>query len=432
MSKHHIFLTGEAGYHNLGDEGMALATVHRLKRYFPDARLIATGLDPLGAVLRHQAHIVPWPILPDKIQPHYLHRIIRKYGHKLGFSDDFLDPMNRSFEKIFQNQYAINEQFRFILKEIQAADFVFDMGHGGLNDVFSPLMLCFLYYLSGRLEKPLFISGQSVGPLWRQSSLKMIKETLPLAHTVGLRDIGISKDILLTQVGLSETEVNMVEVGDDTLDLPTQEPDWTQLPQFLSSLIQSGKFISVQWRSSDYSQQLNETSQLIPLINLLKAAHEASGLPLLFVPLSWETHHNDIVVAAQISDYLEEETPFYVIWRFMNAQQIKWILGRAQFGIGLSYHFHVFSLSQGVPTIPIYTNHYYRIKLQGAMAAFGYTTSLVDYATIRENTDPYTEILENVMAWREEAKARLLASASHARSAWHDAFARFIQDNALV
>ena len=47
-----IFMTGEAGYHNLGDEGMALASASRLRHCFPEADLVATGLDPLGAVLR--------------------------------------------------------------------------------------------------------------------------------------------------------------------------------------------------------------------------------------------------------------------------------------------------------------------------------------------------------------------------------------------
>ena len=59
--------------------------------------------------------------------------------------------------------------------------------------------------------------------------------------------------------------------------------------------------------------------------------------------------------------------------------QVKWLLGRARFGLGLSYHFHVFLLSQGIPTIGPYTNPYYDIKLHGVFAAFDHTAAPFEY-----------------------------------------------------
>jgi polysaccharide pyruvyl transferase WcaK-like protein len=426
-----IFMTGEAGYHNLGDEGMALASARRLRHYFPDAELVATGLDLYGSVLRHQARIVPWPLLPGDIRASYLRRLIRKYAQKVGASEDFLDPFARPFELIFRDHYRTDTQFRAAVEEIEQADLVFDMGHGALNDIFSPFMLCFVYYLAGKFGKPLFISGQSIGPLWRRSSLEMMKHTLPFAHTIGLRDIGVSKEILVRQVGLVEQQVRMVEVGDDTLDLDPVEPDWSHMPARVSEIIRSREFIAVQWRGTDYSQVLRETAQIMPSLELLEVAHRQTNLPLVFVPLSWE-EDGDVLIAARIYDYLGGRLPFYVLWNYVGAPQIKFILGHARLGIGSSYHFHVFSLSQGVPTIALYTNEYYRIKLNSAMAAFGHKIAPVFYPPRLEDLRHLTEALDCAVNWNEVDRASLLQRAEATRQAWHLAWERFMADNQLA
>jgi len=421
-------MTGEAGYHNLGDEAMALASAHRLKQYFPTADLVATGLDPLGAVLRHQARIVPWPLLPGDIQSSYPLRLIRKYAQKAGAGEDFLDPFLRPLKDVFRQQYQSNESLRSVVKEMEKADFVFDMGHGALNDVFSPFMICMLYYLAGELNKPLFISGQSIGPLWRRASLQMLRSTLPVAHTVGLRDSQVSKNILLEQVGVNDGQVHMVEIGDDTLDLVAKEPAWRSVAPQVVDLIQSGQFVAVQWRTSDYSQHLGDTESLVPLIRLVETIHQQTGLPIVFVPMSWETRHSDVLVAARIHDFLCQPAYFHVLWNYLEAPDTKWILGRARFGIGLSYHFHVFSLSQGVPTIPLFTNPYYEVKLKGAMAAFGHSIAPVKYPPTSDTSEQFRNGLEAILNWSDADRTRLLEHAEASRLAWHDAFRLFAYD----
>lgn len=423
-------MTGEAGYHNLGDEGMALASARRLKLYFPSAALVATGLDPLGAVLRHQAQIVPWPLTPHEIGSGFLRRLTRKYALKFGAPEDFLDPVAASFEEHFQRQYRTNARFRSIVAEIEKADLVFDMGHGALNDVFSPFMVCFVYFIAGKLGKPLFISGQSIGPLWRQSSVRMLQTTLPMAHTVGLRDVGVSREILTNQVGLSEAQVRMVEVGDDTLDLEPVAPDWEAIPPRLRDIIRSREFIAVQWRGTDYSQEMRQTQQLVPFVELIETLHQVTKLPVVFVPLSWEPN-GDVLIAARIQDYLGGQIPFHVLWNYLGAPETKYILGLARFGVGLSYHFHVFSLAQGVPTLALYTNAYYEIKLKGACAAFGYKVAPLAYPSDLENRPKLLEQLEEVVNVSSAERKKLMEVTQTNRNLWHQAWQRFLADEQL-
>ena len=427
-----IFMTGESGDHNLGDEGQALASACRLRRYFPDAHIVSTGIDPLGAILRHQTQVVPWPMSPWELDHSRAQKVTRRIAQKLGANEDFLDPAGRRMEAIFDEQYRRNAQFRSVVEHVKQADFVFDMGHGALNDVFDPFMICFLYYLAGRFGKPLFVSGQSIGPLWRPRSIKMVRDTLAHAHTVGLRDKDVSYQVLVEQVGVDANRVRLVEIGDDTLDLVAKEPAWEAFPPCLADILQSGEFFAVQWRSSDYTQAVTSTAQIVPLAEAIQCLHEATRLPAVFMAFSWELGSSDVLAATRLYNYLQGRVPFYVVWNYQEATELKWLLGRARFGIGLSYHFHVFLLTQGVPPIGLSTNAYYDIKLRGAYTAYGHKLAPLSYPQGLCNTQAFQVAIETVTGWTEADRQRLTIAADGMRDSWHRAFQTFLRDERLM
>jgi polysaccharide pyruvyl transferase WcaK-like protein len=426
-----IFMTGEDGLHNMGDEGQALASAARLKQYFPTAELVATGFDPLGSVLRHQARIVPWPLTTYDLQASYLTNVTRRVARKFGAAEEWLDPVARKMDTIFEEQYRSNERFRSVLADIEKSDFIFDMGHGALNDVFDPFMLCFLYYLAGRLNKPLFISGQSIGPFWRKRTVRMLRETLANAHTTGLRDKDVSRQILLGEIGVDPQRVHLAEIGDDTLDLVPREPDWDCFSPPVAAAIRSGQFFAIHWRASDYTQTLSATERIVPLAEAIKRACDITRLPAIFFPFSWETHSSDAVTAASIHDYLQGQVPFYAAWNYLEAAELKWLLGQARFGIGLSYHFHVFQLSQGRPSIGLYSNDYYKVKLNGAFRAYSYQAAPLPYCSNLATEQSFEDAVAAVTHWSDADAQTLRTSAETLRLAWHSAFQTFIHDKGL-
>jgi len=426
-----IFMTGEDGLHNMGDEGQALASAARLKQYFPMAELVATGFDPLGSVLRDQARIVPWPLTTYDLRANYLTHATRRLAHKLGASEEWRDPVARKMDKIFEEQYRGNERFRSVLADIEKSDFLFDMGHGALTDVFDPFMLCFLYYLAGRLNKPLFISGQSIGPFWRKRTIRMLRETLAYAHTTGLRDKDVSRQILLDEIGVDTQRVHLMEIGDDTLDLTPKEPNWDYFSPPVAAAIRSGQFFAIHWRASDYTQTLSATERIVPLAEAIKRTCDITRLPAIFLPFSWEPHSSDAVTAASIHDYLQGQVPFYAAWNYLEAAELKWLLGQARFGIGLSYHFHVFLLSQGRPSIGLYSNDYYKVKLNGAFRAYGYQASPLPYSLSLSTEQPFEAAIEKVTNWSDAEVCILKTSAETLRQAWHSAFQTFVCDKGL-
>ena len=50
---------------------------------------------------------------------------------------------------------------------------------------------------------------------------------------------------------------------------------------------------------------------------------------------------------------------------------IKAAIGASRFTFGLSYHVHVFGLSQGIPALILFSGDYYRFKSDGLVAFYG-------------------------------------------------------------
>jgi hypothetical protein len=171
---------------------------------------------------------------------------------------------------------------------------------------------------------------------------------------------------------------------------------------------------------------LSATERIVPLAEAVKRACDITGLPAIFLPFSWETHSSDAVTAASIHDYLQGQAPFHVAWNYLEAAELKWLLGKARFGIGLSYHFHVFLLSQGRPSIGLYSNDYYKVKLNGAFRAYGYQASPLSYQPGLSREQPFVDAIEMVTNWSETDACRLTTAAERLRQAWHGAFQAFI------
>lgn len=57
---------------------------------------------------------------------------------------------------------------------------------------------------------------------------------------------------------------------------------------------------------------------------------------------------------------------------------IKAAIGASLFTLGLSYHVHVFGLSQGVPALILYSGDYYRFKSDGLVGFYDGVNCAVD------------------------------------------------------
>ena len=86
-----------------------------------------------------------------------------------------------------------------------------------------------------------------------------------------------------------------------------------------------------------------------------------------------------------------------------NWSQLKGILGLMDVAIGTSYHFVVFAVSMGVPTLGLYVDEYYRLKIGGFFDLIGLGDLAIDVKNLGENKliDRLNNFLERENILRE-------------------------------
>jgi hypothetical protein len=239
----------------------------------------------------------------------------------------------------------------------------------------------------------------------------------------------ISRTVLEEEVGLDAQDVHAVETGDDTLDLSPKEPQWAGHGPRLVEIIQSGSFFAVQWRGTDYTKDVAGTAALVGLVEAIEHLHERTGFVPVFTPMSWEPK-GDVVAAIRMWDLVGDRFPFHVVWQPLRASEMKWVLGRANFGIGHSYHFNVFLLSQGIPSIGLYTNEYYKVKLQGAFRALGCGLEPMPYSAALRSDRAFLERADQAIGWTESMRQEAISAASEQREQWHRTWRQFMSASA--
>ena len=78
----------------------------------------------------------------------------------------------------------------------------------------------------------------------------------------------------------------------------------------------------------------------------------------------------DYQAGEKLKDLMVNKNPFYLLEPIDDIKLVKGIIGKAIFSMGISYHLHVFSLSQGNPTLILYTGDYYKIKSEGLISFY--------------------------------------------------------------
>jgi len=128
-------------------------------------------------------------------------------------------------------------------------------------------------------------------------------------------------------------------------------------------------FIAVHWRSTDYTQ---DTDHLFSRVaELWDMAAQRSGLRLVFFPMSYDVHsrHDDACCKA-IRSMMRLPDRLLMAPVTHDVGLIKAAIGSSRFTLGLSYHVHVFGLSQGVPALILFSGDYYRFKSDGLVAFY--------------------------------------------------------------
>lgn len=339
-------IAGADDYH-VGDEAMVDANLSRIRSHIPNVQFTLVSRNPsYSAQLYGAEAIEPMgfaPVGPDSDAKNFgrLNQVIRlaeqkAAGHEFDQADASITQM---VDAIFN------------------VDGVLISGGGNLSSTWPQHLFerTALIYIASLLNKPVVVSGQTIGPNLDDEHALLIARTLPLINLLGTRDLDSMR--LALSLGISPAKVEYQV--DDAMHLRSQ------MPENAADILKQ-PYAAVTFHA--FAAPEEEERALTILANQLDRIADQTGLHFVFIPHVGQddsgTAFSDLRVGKRLAGLLKKHM---TVLDIENARRVVWWTQHAAMVISTRYHPLVFGLSGGVPCLAIYTDEYTRIKLQGAL-----------------------------------------------------------------
>lgn len=410
----HVVTCGGYGFQDIGDEAMPKALIANLEKAFPEGMTVSMLSPDPEYTRRYHGH----PAISD-IQFHSpledtegLNREMERY---LRWACEFVERRKRLSLKLLVLQ---RREFYHVLKLISRCDALLNVGGGNINSIIRKELYkkCTLHRIARILGKPVFISGQTIGPFDNDNDRAVARESLELAAVLTFRDRGISSG-RVAELGV--TGPLMYDAGDDALSLSSITraeaqkliaADAGQRWQALEAKATWGinlkgslKIFKGKGRSGDLG---NEITLMARICEHLVKTQQAK---ILLISTDFCPDVDDRLLHRRLHGQIDPSSRqrIAVLENSYDDHQLKGITGCCDFVLGCRYHFLVFALSQIVPAIGIASGIYQQTKLRGILELLGLSEYFVpqdmEYATTAE----VFPLIERLWRNRESIQERL-------------------------
>lgn len=377
---------GEA-YGNLGEEAMILNALDRIERQLAPRTIYITHPDgqPLPTGDNPRVRDVPSPFGAFRDAAERWQRRLRRF-RKFPVVRRWIRPegdvawwrfvawLDGCCPRVAGLRRHRDVQ-RF-LAALEDSRVYYHVGMSGLNEFWEQGLIFKRWVLQqarARVEW-VVLSSQGLGPVTTRSTRDEMRRLLDLADIVSLRDKSHSME-LLRELGVTRAAAKIV--FDEAFSLTAASAEVTREWLDRAQLAPADAFIALHYRGVDYTA--NARDPVARVAELAALAHKETGFKLLFVPMSYAAHSTiDSELGRKIAERLGQPEWFRLLPECREVRVIKAIIGHARFSMGLSYHTHVFSLSQGHPALVLYTGGYYGLKSEGLIGFFGAPSRALD------------------------------------------------------
>jgi colanic acid/amylovoran biosynthesis protein len=165
---------------NTGDAGILISTLNSIKRVFGDGCEVIVASHQSEIAKKYYPSInymITGSNLNDKIFKKSITRIPRNYFILL------FDYLFKFIPKILLTDHEIR-----LLKEIEKSDIVLSPGGGYITDSYFIQFSLAIFNNTLRKNKKLYFYSQSIGPIWRKSSIFFLRRILQKAGIIIVRD----------------------------------------------------------------------------------------------------------------------------------------------------------------------------------------------------------------------------------------------------
>lgn len=283
-----------------------------------------------------------------------------------------------------------------LLCALRNTDFILYSGGGYLTDLGAlEARACLLTGILGiLLGKPVYFSGQGIGPLSNPVTRILLKFVAHRAGIILVRDQNASKETL-TRLNIDYQKIR--EAGDDALTPMS----------FSGGTIQKtdrNKILGMHLRLTPFgnrSAEIIEQSKSIfqPLID--------KGWRLrFFIFATQSTWEHDLY--SRLTSNMNESS--FSIVQSDDPGEIRRSIGECTVCVGMAYHFLLFALAEAIPAIGLYSGPYYRQKLNGLYGWYNRREWLLDQEVC--NSENLIDLIQS-MCFSRELLSQELAETTH-------------------
>lgn len=335
---------GQPVYH-VGDEAMGIAAADELiarghevifatRNPEHSLQMIGTGIDYVHTLE------FPWPPAEREAYLDELERFL--------FHQERTEPADEKQRRLEQ-----------LVEDISRADAVVIAGGGNMNSRYGWLLYerAALGMVARFLEKPLVISGQSVGPVLTERDSHTLTHLLKSAQLVGMREES-------SQAWCAERGITTVAGIDDAVfyapgqrHVPGEDADMVFAEDF------PAEYLSVTLNGLT-AEQMKEVAALLDKIS------EKTGLASVFVPHMGnpEIQDGDVATHRGVAEQMRSHA---VVLPILHADTATKIHRGAAAVLTTRYHPAVLAMVQGVPALGLLPDAFTDMRLGGALAHFG-------------------------------------------------------------
>jgi polysaccharide pyruvyl transferase WcaK-like protein len=305
------------------------------------------------------------------------------------------------FLKFFKILPSLSSEKKTFIRAIKNADYYIRSGSGSLNDIwfYSSAIAQFTEAYAAHLygAKVIF-TGQGIGPINGKIKRALTKFFLRTVDCISLRDKDLSFNLIKS---IFPEYDNALMVGDDAFDVEPEEISSAYVDKIRNH---DGVVICIQFRQTDYTKDYDDGFYKKIDDALSKVSEDRSDILFVFLPMAYK-NINDEKVSKKILTNINN-SKFIIFNGVKDYRVAKFIVGLSDIAIGQSYHFGVFALSSGVPFIGVYSNAYYKEKMEGMQNWYGLSDLSIHADSICTLNHKVDAIIGNIDSYNKLIKKK--------------------------
>ena len=296
---------------------------------------------------------------------------------------------------------------REALNEICTADIILNVGGGNINSMIPGELYkkCTTYLVASILGKPVFVSGQTMGPYYGFFDKAYARYCLNKVAMISFRDKKVSHDRL---VALGVNRPVMFDAADDAITLNgisdakarlflenETGKSFEELTKSLVILLNLKASLSLFKGAGRDGNLDNEVSLMAEIADALCDNY---GCTIIYFPTDFSSGVDDRVLHAAAYGKMKNKGAAYCLNNEYSDTELIGMINCADVVIGGRYHFNVFAASCFKPFLGISSGVYQRTKLQGLADLCGlpecYVDADMEFATIQDVWPQVCQIID--------------------------------------